>query len=1529
MKAMNNTLINSIMTKSVKYICMFLLLLGTSAYAWGVDLRFNFTSNPGSWPTSSNAGSYTYTLNGTSYTFALSANVYCNTGYLMVKENATLGLPAISGKKLTKIVVRNSSGCSTSTSVSVTDGSSTVTGGTAQTFSTRSTNYTYTLTGTSANTVYYLNIASANCQIVALTLTYENTASYTVSFSALNGTPASSSASEGSANAGVTLPTVTINSDVTDAGWKLYGWAKSSVGTATTTTPAIVGKAGDTYYPEKTETLYAVYAKGEFTKVTSTGDITSGAKYLILGDDYNEARKNVWQMGTDYYFNGYYWMGGHLLGNGDSRIKDSYHAADAYPGSYLITGTAANYVIKDESNTNFIDVYETNWLTASSSRKNTITFGSGGHCTIKNNSGSRYLDVFTTGEFGDNSTAWDGMMLYKETKTSKYCSEPSTVKLVASPIAGGTVVFDDNNSDEMDFVTTDEYSGDITATPNSGYEFLYWESSDEDKVTVNDNEDPTTEIYAIETATLTAYFYQNHSLTYTLTGVDGDPSNPTTITQNEMNGFVSGFDIKAHYKEMTLVSVTMGGSPLTEGAEADYEWAEDGGTAMLTIHHDNIDGDIVITVSATPMEYTKYAFSCSELTLTPHLVTASTPIFITSTASTTVRSQDYIEISGNGLTPSTELTFPGLPAKFAIKNADGTAISTNGSGEVSANAYIFYTPGAGDTGDGLDELSGITVCVSGAKPKQVNLSQSIIGRHLPADFVIAGKKDNKWYALPADFSDESTPAPVEIAVDDINNPSIAYTASTNIYNLYGQNSGASGFLYNDGDDDGNPDGEKIKLGMKNNSNKPLFAFASPKNSLKGDGTATVTNNINKQYWWTLKQVNTTINISNAQDAKYIINSSNNSGTLSIKNSPFAWGTYASGVEELRLIPASEGGVVFAGASVVAWGKNSAIIEADAGAVFAYSVIGKLPDDIESSKITLTQTGTSVKGTGTRYNYTVNFGEGVDFSANEGKMLTLEWYDILDNLKAISNVMVPRIVATNTTINSANYSTKSVWATEVHVLPGNTLFIDASGYTPNKNVTINELHIYPNATVQVLKDTLIAKNLILRNGWNRLTAETEYDVARLYIQSGSGNGTLKATNAYLDWYIDYDQYYPIAVPWNVATSSISYRNTSGAASAGLTIRHYDGERHAKGGKDGDGNTNWQQYTWGDDMPENLVPGIGYAITARRPAGKAFSIVRMPLTIPSTAWTTLGEQGEVSSVHKDQVSVTAWVRDEGETPDHAKGWNFIANPYMSIYEGAITHSEGEDYDIEYVNIPDVNFKEFEQVATETAKLKPGGGVLIQTKETGTLTFGTANRKASAPSYLTETPKVSKQKAYILLSGNEAVDQMGLIISDNYTAEYEVNADLEKLLSDGNTLRTYMIYNNLNMAYVAINEVLAQEWIPVSVRIPATGEYTFSIHEASKVSELEGVYLIDYANGGIVTNLIEENYTFVAEAGTIEGRFAINAKVGQHKVPTDIDIVNGGGDLKSDAPFKFLYDDKAYIYHRGVIYDAMGKRVREINR
>ena len=153
------------------------------------DLVFDFTtdSHISGWPTASSntvPGNKYYD----SYAFDLGATVYYQSmgTDLMIKPSSYLGLPALEGYKLTKVVgvlndrAKNAESDAdwnvTTTavvSIKTANNGSVVSGGTAQTWSTKGGEYTYNLTGTEANTSYYLCVATGNCQIKTLTLSYE------------------------------------------------------------------------------------------------------------------------------------------------------------------------------------------------------------------------------------------------------------------------------------------------------------------------------------------------------------------------------------------------------------------------------------------------------------------------------------------------------------------------------------------------------------------------------------------------------------------------------------------------------------------------------------------------------------------------------------------------------------------------------------------------------------------------------------------------------------------------------------------------------------------------------------------------------------------------------------------------------------------------------------------------------------------------------------------------------------------------------------------------------------------------------------------------------------------------------------------------------------------------------------------------------------------------------------------------------------------------------------------------------------
>ena len=293
--------------------------------------------------------------------------------------------------------------------------------------------------------------------------------------------------------------------------------------------------------------------------------------------------------------------------------------------------------------------------------------------------------------------------------------------------------------------------------------------------------------------------------------------------------------------------------------------------------------DIVLKVKTDGA--TNYRCICPSLTVTEKLVTASTPIFITSAAEKTVRSQDSLTIVGSGLKKNATLSISSPASKFVLKSRTNTALTTDATGAIEAIGYIYYTPGVGDTSDGLDKNNSFTI-TDGTNSETV--SQALIGRHLPANFVIAAKSGDTWYALPADKTN-GTQDPVEIEVDDDDDPTKAKTADANVFTLYGQTSSViSG---------GN--GQYVKLAMHGQSNAPLKGDNNTGTGIgKGQGTV-ITNDQSEDYWWALTQTNTSV--SSVTDVKYNLTVANaNVKHLRIYSSK--WGLYASGVDEIRLIP---------------------------------------------------------------------------------------------------------------------------------------------------------------------------------------------------------------------------------------------------------------------------------------------------------------------------------------------------------------------------------------------------------------------------------------------------------------------------------------------------------------------------------------------------------------------------------------------------------------------------------------------------
>ena len=221
----------------LRLLLVMLLTLTVSANAWGADVTIQVSSD--TWTNTGTSGT-----GGTTKVSKSGVTVSSNKGYkdgtTAIREYSGGIITVSSSSNITKIVFTSTaSGTSnygpSKISINSGDGDYSYSG------------YNGTWTGASSTVTFKCNAQFRWNKIVVTTAT---STKYKVTFNAgSNGSCSTSSITEASAGAGVTLPDVTPNS-----GYRFLGWATTS-----SATTANAGTAGATYKPTSNITLYAVY----------------------------------------------------------------------------------------------------------------------------------------------------------------------------------------------------------------------------------------------------------------------------------------------------------------------------------------------------------------------------------------------------------------------------------------------------------------------------------------------------------------------------------------------------------------------------------------------------------------------------------------------------------------------------------------------------------------------------------------------------------------------------------------------------------------------------------------------------------------------------------------------------------------------------------------------------------------------------------------------------------------------------------------------------------------------------------------------------------------------------------------------------------------------------------------------------------------------------------------------------------------------------------------------------------------------
>ena len=506
-----------------------------------------------------------------------------------------------------------------------------------------------------------------------------------------------------------------------------------------------------------------------------------------------------------------------------------------------------------------------------------------------------------------------------------------------------------------------------------------------------------------------------------------------------------------------------------------------------------------------------------------------------------------------------------------------------------------------------------------------------------------------------------------------------------------------------------------------------------------------------------------------------------------------------------------------------------------------------------------------------------------------------------------------------------------------VIRNNATLTKVTDGTTNDHPQVRDVKIYEGASLIVdgTNHNYTINSLSLRRKGDLVASANVKNAGQLILPNEA------AAPINLDLRVDANNWHWFTLPYDCNIADVTWVDGSPAQyNVDWFLMTYDGESRSK--EQSHYENHWKQY-----FGTTIEAGKGYIVGITGDLDN--SNYTFELRFPMATEVLTKENGDKT------VPVNAWGVKDDITPNK-KGWNLVGNPYLDYYQPSTSGFKGlplikytnmdpvtgewhydDSGDVPFIVTPvDGGWYEYKQELASEVEMMPFTAYFVQVGDPEIHENGAALNAEFIPAKRGRASLIQRAANEVdeveepaivrvtLTNAKGESDKTSLIIDDQYTDEYEMNADFFKWFGDYYKYYTKPVLYTMGAdegkrAFNALSEELASQPVSLGMYAAKAGNYTFSLDRRNDLVKVEEVWLYD-ATQNTYTNLLQDSYTFYTAKTESAGRFFLSVKMAP-KVSTDINNITNGSVWATTQDHTIFVNgllSNAQLW----IYDAAGK-------